>query len=281
MNSYSLNQTSLLHVDTSPPTLLKHKKKRNIIIGCVLGALILVCVIITCIYLLVFRPRVYFGNHVLITTVQQPISSKNTPSGPKARYTLAPTDGMSNSTANIFLNNQTSCMLVTPNLETKGLAHEGDKCMIWEPLSNTYLYFYDCEAYKNNENACKNTTQSISGNSCTWSDNKTCKPSASNLSPLVFRSLPKNFKELIKDPTGDNLYIKGFLFTFSGVNKDNTCTTTCTPNKQNMLKINTNYVLQSFLTPTFIVGSLSFGVVPATNLKTKSYNDNFNWQFLK
>ncbi len=268
--------------------LIQDKRKRNIVIGSVMGGVVLICVVAVLVYMFVFRPRMYYGNHVMLTTIQTPMSQdpntkKPMPSGPPGRYTLARATGSNNANATLVLNNQTSCMLVNTKLERKGLVHEGDTCLIWEPLSNTYAFINICSEYNGSPSACSAAAMGNVGNICTWNtDTKKCTNST-NMSPMVFRTLPKNFLDLMKDPSGDNAFVKGFLFNFSGVAEANKCDTTpdthnaCNPVKTNMLKIHTNYVMKSSQSFSYIVPSLSQKI----HNQGGAYDPTFNWQFMK
>jgi len=304
MDIPSPTASSTLAPNITTHALIQDKRKRNIVIGSVIGGLVLICVIVVLVYMFVFRPRIYYGNHVMITTIQQPMSQNPTyspdatkppknqqiiPSGPSSRYTLTPQTGQSNSTAIIVMNSQKSCMLVSPKLERKGLVHEGDICLIWEPLSNTYLFANNCGEYLN-PSSCSAAGMGNTGNQCVWNSNLTspkCTKTPS-MSSVVFRTLPKNFLDLMKNPKDDNAFVNGFLFYFSGVTKANKCDTTkgttnaCTPIKTNMLKTHTNYVLRSSQSGSsqsgsYIDPSLSSGV----HNQGGAYDPTFNWQFMK
>lgn len=282
-------------------SLIQDKRKRNIVIGSVIGGLVAICIVIAIVYLLVFRPRVYFGNHILITTIQTPTTpdpkdpTKRNPSGTATRYTLAPNTRVDNATAVAIMNNQTSCMLVTPKLEHKGLAHQGDTCLIWEPLSNTYLYTNTCGVY-NDTISCTNSAMGHTVNECKWVPMDPKAPQGvgvcqgdKGMSSVVFRTLPKNFVELLSkvDPTNHsdpNYFLNGFLFQFVGTQAENKCPTTppntrlaCNPIKTEMLRVNTNYAFKSNLTGSYIVEDLIKGV----HNQGGPYNPTFNWQFMK
>ena len=157
--------------DTSPDHLVAAKKKRNIILASTISGVVVLIVIAVLVYLFVFRPRVYYGNHIMITTLQTPgkcygqssYTYKNNktltlqtsinclsdtpsktpyllPNNAQGRYTLNARSLSNNTPAGCGLDIQMSCMLVTPQLGRSGLIHENQLFMIWEPMNNTYLY---------------------------------------------------------------------------------------------------------------------------------------------
>lgn len=293
--------------NTSPEHLVMAKKKRNVIIGSVMGGLVVVIVAIVLIYLFIFRPRVYYGNHILITTMQTPgsctnlstISSKsikdplilqktfnckganikNTqgqlvpapnlmPSGPVSRYGIVAPSLQPYSSIGCALTIRMPCMLVTPKLERRGLVREGDAFMIWEPINNMYMFEVQ---------QCKNLTDSTScvGHSnvdpydlCSW-NGKTCSL-VPNSVPIVFRPLPSNFSTLMADTT-QNPIMKGFLFSFASKKP-----------KDNMLRIRTNYYLTSQRSNRYVQYNVNDNRV---TLQEKSpsiiIDDTFNWEILK
>ena len=274
--------------------LIQDKKKRNIVIGSVLGGLVLICVAAALIYIFVFRKRVYYGNHVLVTSIQTPMapdkdSKVMKPTGPPARYTLAPGNKGNNSVAEMIMNNSTSCMLVTTSLDRKGLVNQGDTCLIWEPLSNMYLFLNTCSEYKD-EASCDNAQMGFPLNTCmstmttdTPQKFSACVPKPANMAQLVFRALPNDFAKLVKDPSGANTYIKGFMFNFVGTEAENKCPTTpgtkltCNAVKK-MLTIHTNYVLKSNLTGSYIVDDMETATLHNTG---QAYSALLNWQLMK
>jgi hypothetical protein len=187
------------------------------------------------------------------------------------------------------MNNNTSCMLVTTSLDRKGLVNQGDTCLIWEPLSNMYLFLNSCTTYTD-EASCDNAQMGVPLNTCmstmttdTPPKFAACVPKPTNMAQLVFRALPNDFLKLAKDPTGANTYLKGFMFNFVGTEKENKCPTTpgtkltCNPVKK-MLTIHTNYVLKSNLTGSYIIDDMETATLHNTG---QAYSALLNWQFMK
>lgn len=293
--------------DTSPDHLVEAKRKRNIVVGSVVGGIVVLVVVAVLVYVLVFHPRVYYGNHVMVTTLQKPGScttskvgrDQKTPlplsyncsdpaqyfmqSAPTSRYTLVNRTTTPNDIASCDQNSQVMCMLVSTKLERRGLIHEQQSFMVWEPLANMYLYLNDCSQYNNlDPKVCNASGMGKHFNVCksnTSSPQCTLNGSATNLAPppqLVFRPLPKDFQKLMAD-TKANPYMKGFLFHFESTKPTN-----------NMLTIKTNYLMRSDLSNDvvhFNVVKGSIGMIPKNNIqdpndKTK-VDETFYWQIIK
>ena len=291
--------------DTSPDHLVEAKRKRNIVVGSVVGGIVVLVVVAVLVYVLVFHPRVYYGNHVMVTTLQKPGScttskvgrDQKTPlplsyncsdpaiyfmqSAPTSRYTLVNRTTTPNDIASCDQNSQVMCMLVSAKLERKGLIHEQQSFMVWEPLANMYLYLNDCSQYSGA--TCKASGMGKKFNVCKMNNDSQCtlNGSATNLAPppqLVFRPLPKDFQKLMAD-TKANPYMKGFLFHFES-----------TKPTKNMLTINTNYLMRSDLSNDvvhFNVVKGSIGMIDDKkqtitdpNDKTK-VDETFYWQIIK
>lgn len=298
--------------DTSPDHLVAAKKKRNIILASTISGVVVLIVIAVLVYLFVFRPRVYYGNHIMITTLQTPgkcydqssytyISNNKTltlkksfncpplspipkppkqqpiyllPNNAQGRYTLNARSLSNNTPAGCGLDTQMSCMLVTPQLGRSGLIHENQLFMVWEPMNNTYLYqIPNCEGL--NTSSC--TDSSITVDTCSYnnSENK-CQPKP-NISKLIFRTIPNDFKNKINDPK-NNPYLQGFLFSFA------TKKTLDSQGKQpnNMLMINTNYIMKSKLSGNFVqFNIMSNNIRLISSNEEDKIDDTFNWQILK
>lgn len=285
--------------DTSPDHLVAAKKKRNIILASTISGLVVLIVIAVLVYLFVFRPRVYYGNHIMITTLQTPgkcynqsfyhYTNNNTtlplkksfncpsdtryllPNNAQGRYTLNARSLSNNTPAGCGLDTQMSCMLVTPQLGRSGLIHENQLFMVWEPMNNTYLYQIPiCENL--NTSSC---TDSITVGTCSYKSSKCqTKPNASK---LIFKTLPKDFKNKINDPA-NNPYLQGFLFSFA------TKKTLDSQGKQpnNMLMINTNYIMKSKLSGNFVqFNIMSVKIRLISSDEEDKIDDTFNWQILK
>ena len=289
--------------DTSPDHLVAAKKKRNIILASTVSGLVVLIVIVVLVYLFVFRPRVYYGNHIMITTLQTPgkcfannsitYNNKKTlhlqtsfnclsdtqtgkpyllPNNAQGRYTLNARSLSNNTPAGCGLDIQMSCMLVTPQLGRSGLIHENQLFMIWEPMNNTYLYQIPiCENL--NTSSC---TDSITVSTCYIDEESKCQ-TQSNVSKLIFRTIPNDFKNKINDPT-NNPYLQGFLFSFA------TKKTLDSQGKQpnNMLMINTNYIMKSKLSGNFVQFNIMTRKIRLISSDEEDkIDDTFNWQILK
>lgn len=283
--------------NTSPDHLVMAKRKRNIILGSVMGGLVVAIVAIVLIYLFVFRPRVYYGNHILITTMQTPGSctaqpeipppkgSKQQtlklqktfncqdptpnlmPSGPLARYTMISRSLQPYSSVGCAPSIQMPCMLVTPTLQRQGLVHEGDAFMIWEPINNMYLFQVDCSLY--DENTCTPQQPNTEPfGMCGWDSTSKCTLQG-NAVPLIFRPLPDNFKQQMADTTKYPT-IKGFLFSFASKK----------PTK-NMLRIRTNYLLTSLVSSNLVQFNVNNNRITLQIPTPEQIDDTFNWQILK
>ena len=291
--------------NTSPDHLVMAKRKRNIILGSVMGGLVVVIVAIVLIYLFVFRPRVYYGNHILITTMQTPgsctdqkimpppkgsnqqkLQLKTTfnckdaktkdgnlapnlmPSGPPTRYTMVSRSLQPYASVGCAASIQMPCMLVTPNLGRSGLVHEQEAFMIWEPINNMYLYrIQPCSSF--NENTCvtgDNTTDPYG--LCTLTKDNKCTLVANSV-PIVFRPLPDNFQSLMAD-TKKNHQMKGFLFSFASKK----------PTK-NMLRINQDYYMTSLVENELIQFNVNNNRMTLQPENVGGIDDTFNWQILK
>ena len=293
--------------DTSPDHLVEAKRKRNIVVGSVVGGIVVLVVVAVLVYVLVFHPRVYYGNHVMVTTLQKPGSCTTSKVGrdgkttlplsyncsspaqyfmqsaPTSRYTLVNRSTVPNDIASCDQNSQVMCMLVSAKLERKGLIHEQQSFMVWEPLANMYLYLNDCSQYSGatctasgmgkHFNICEMYTPNTSASKSICTLNGRSKPSAPQ---LVFRPLPKDFQKLMAD-TKANPYMKGFLFHFES-----------TKPTKNMLTIKTNYLMRSDLSNDvvhFNVVKGSIGMIPKNNIQDPNDNtkvdETFYWQIIK
>lgn len=128
----------------STDQLLAAKRKRNIVVGCVFGALILICVAITVIYLLVFRPRVYFGNHVMLTVVAAPVST-SVQSACTGNLVSCSTDS-----SQVVACSQSNCTNACSKAQVKFIKsnsggsstlQSGDVITVQDVTSNNYWYF--------------------------------------------------------------------------------------------------------------------------------------------
>lgn len=285
--------------NTSPDHLVMAKRKRNIILGSVMGGLVVVIVAIVLIYLFVFRPRVYYGNHILITTMQTPGSctaqteipppkgSKQQtlklqktfncqdptpylmPSGPLARYTMISRSLQPYSSVGCAPSIQMPCMLVTPTLQRQGLVHEGDAFMIWEPINNMYLFQVDCPKFDQTDNTtCEESGTDQALGLCGWDGTSKCTLQG-NAVPLIFRPLPDNFKQQMADTTKYPT-IKGFLFSFASKKQT-----------KNMLRIRTNYLLTSLVSSNLVQFNVNNNRITLQSPTPEQIDDTFNWQILK
>ena len=299
--------------DTSPDHLVEAKRKRNIVVGSVVGGIVVLVVVAVLVYVLIFHPRVYYGNHVMITTLQKPGScttssmshdaktklplSYNCPalastpqyfmqSAPMSRFTLVNRTTTPNDIASCDQNSQVMCMLVSAKLERQGLIHEQQSFMVWEPLANMYLYLNDCSGYIDKD-TCKASGMGKHFNICevytppTPNSESICTlngRSKSSAPQLVFRPLPKDFQNLMAD-TKTNPYMKGFLFHFESTKPTN-----------NMLTIKTNYLMRSDLSNDVVHCNVVAGNIDVIDDKKKNItdpNDNtkvdetFYWQIIK
>lgn len=303
--------------DTSPDHLVEAKRKRNIVVGSVVGGIVVLVVVAVLVYVLVFHPRVYYGNHVMITTLQKPGScttskmahdektplplSYNCPalastpqnfmqSAPMSRFTLVNRTTTPNDIASCDQNSQVMCMLVSAKLERQGLIHEQQSFMVWEPLANMYLYLNDCAKYTDT-NVCKGSAMGKHFNICEVYPPPTSKTyntstsictlngrSTASAPQLVFRPLPKDFQKLMAD-TKTNPYMKGFLFHFESTKPTN-----------NMLTIKTNYIMRSDLSNDVVHFNVVTGNIDMIDDKKKTITDpndktkvdeTFYWQIIK
>jgi hypothetical protein len=303
--------------DTSPDHLVEAKRKRNIVVGSVVGGIVVLVVAAVLVYVLVFHPRVYYGNHVMITTLQKPgscttssmshdaktplplsyncsaLATPQTPqhfmqSAPMSRFTLVNRTTTPNDIASCDQNSQVMCMLVSAKLERQGLIHEQQSFMVWEPLANMYLYLNDCSRYNDlDSNVCTASGMGKHFNICeVYTPPKpnsksicTLNGRPKDVSPqLVFRPLPKDFQKLMAD-TKTNPYMKGFLFHFESTKPTN-----------NMLTIKTNYLMRSDLSNDVVHFNVVTGNIDVIDDKKKTITDpndktkvdeSFYWQIIK
>lgn len=289
--------------DTSPEHLVMAKRKRNIILGSVIGGLVVVLVAVVLIYLFVFRPRVYYGNHILITTMQTPGSctaqpeipppkgsdqqkslplqttfncdpkgdSKTPylmPSGPLTRYTMISRSLQPYSSVGCAANIQMPCMLVTSKLGRSGLVHEQDAFMVWEPINNMYLYRIQPCSSLNKDTCVPGDGTTDPYGLCTLTNDTTCTLGANSV-PIVFRPLPDNFQSLMAD-TNKNPQMKGFLFSFESKK----------PTK-NMLRINQDYYMTSLVKSELVQFNVNEKRITLQDQPLDQTDDTFNWQILK
>lgn len=225
---------------SSPPlSLPPHLRRRNIILGSVLGGVVVIIVAIVLIYLFVFRPRVYYGQRVAFTTVQ---------GQPPARYGLTSSTAP-NATAGLLPSNMTPLIIKSATNKT-GQVKEGDQVLIWQPLTNAYLFANECSQYVHDQKACQAAQGPFTDNTCVW-NNKSCQASAKNMAELVWRPLSQPVQ-------------KAYIFEFMK-----------TPKSSANVRVKDTYALQSVLNSQFVVPNANARTLVLTDKETKT------WQLLK
>jgi hypothetical protein len=294
--------------NTSADHLVMAKKKRNIILGSVMGGLVVVIVAIVLIYLFVFRPRVYYGNHILITTMQTPGSCTDQtimppPQGSVNQKTLKlqPTYNCRNATTK----NATGQSVRAPNLMPSGpltrytmisrslqpYASVGCApnirmpCMLVTPKLERHGLVHEGDAFMIWEPI--NNMYLFQVDCSLYSSKNTCVPNQANTEPfglcsmpdktctlqgnavpLIFRPLPDDFKQQMADAK-NHPTIQGFLFSFASKK----------PTK-NMLRIQTNYILTSLVSNNLVQFNVNDNRMTLQPTSAQ-IDDTFNWQILK
>lgn len=221
-----------------PPVL----RRRNLVVGSVLASLVGVVILVVVVYMIVFHPRVYYGQRVAFTTMY---------GNPPARLGLT-TPTTPNGTAKLQVATMTPYILKSAS-NKKGQVQLGDEVLVWNPRTNTYLFANACAAPTVNKNKtnCDAITYDTRSATCVWTDGGACTPSSPTMPRLVFRPLTKG------------TILDNFKFKLTQGNSDA------------KVRIKASYALQTVTDSDYVQPGVTGQTLDLSNLGTKS------WQLLK
>lgn len=298
--------------NTSPDQLVMAKRKRNIILGSVMGGLVVVIVAIVLIYLFVFRPRVYYGNHILITTMQTPGSCTDKTEIPppegsnQQKLQLQPTYNCRNATTK----DTTGQSVPAPNLMPSGpltrytmisrslqpfasvgcAASIQMPCMLVTPTLQRHGLVHEGDAFMIWEPINNMYLYQVDCPNFDKTDNTTCVNSGTDQDlglcgwddtnskcTLQGNAVPLIFRPLPDDFKQQMADAKNHPtiqgFLFSFASKKPT---------KNMLRIRTNYLLTSLVSSNLVQFNVNVNNNHITLQEPSDQTDDtFNWQILK